>query len=154
MDSERLGVSRRVEASPVKIFALLTDPQGHVAIDSSGMLQSADGGPVHAAGDEFVVHMHREALNDAPIGKCEVTVLITRYESNSLLEWTVLSERTPAPVGHHFGYRLEPQGTGTLVRSYCDWSEIDPRYRGRISFPTIPEAALRATLGILPRTVE
>jgi len=30
----------------------------------------------------------------------------------------------------------------------------EARYRDKISFPIIPEAALRATLGILARTVE
>ena len=30
------------------------------------MLQDADGAPVAAAGDSFVVHMDREALNDFP----------------------------------------------------------------------------------------
>ncbi|WP_419702949.1 SRPBCC family protein [Promicromonospora sp. NFX87] len=152
--TERLEVSRSVAAPPEKVFALLTEPRGHVAIDSSGMLQAADGKLVEAVGDEFVVHMDREALNDAPIGKYDVTVLITRYETNSHLEWTVLSARTEVPVGHRYGYRLEPLGTGTLVRSYYDWSQIDPRYRGKISFPTVGESALRATLGILARTVE
>jgi hypothetical protein len=40
------------------------------------------------------------------------------------------------------------------VTSYYDWSEIDQKYRERDIFPVIPEAALRATLGILARTVE
>ncbi len=42
---------------------------------------------------------------------------------------------------------------GTLVTSYCDWSGIDPVWRERGIFPVISEAALRATLGILARTV-
>ena len=41
------------------------------------MLQDADGDPVRAAGDSFVVHMDREALNDYPqLGKYDVTVEI------------------------------------------------------------------------------
>jgi hypothetical protein len=63
MASERIEVQRLIEADPVSIFRVLCDPQGHVAIDSSGMLQSADGDPVAAVGDGFVVHMDREALN-------------------------------------------------------------------------------------------
>jgi hypothetical protein len=58
------------------------------------------------------------------------------------------------PIKHLFGYRLEPRDGGTLVTSYYDWSQIDDRYRDRGVFPVIPEAALRATLGILARTVE
>jgi hypothetical protein len=43
---------------------------------------------------------------------------------------------------------------GTLVTSYYDWSEIDPAWREADIFPIIPESALRATLGILARTVK
>ena len=40
------------------------------------------------------------------------------------------------------------------MTSYYDWSEIDAVYREADIFPVIPESALRATLGILARTVE
>jgi hypothetical protein len=153
MTAERFEVTRKVEAPPAKVFALLSDPQGHVAIDSSGMLQSADGEPVRGVGDEFVVHMDREALNDVPMGKYDVTVIITGYEQDALLEWTISGTIQP-PIRHLYGYRLAPDGDGTLVTSYYDWSRIEDRYRDKISFPIIPEAALRATLGILARTVE
>ncbi|MEA5367668.1 SRPBCC family protein [Amycolatopsis sp., V23-08] len=153
MTAERFEVTRKVEAPPAKVFALLSDPQGHVAIDSSGMLQSADGEPVRGVGDEFVVHMDREALNDVPMGKYDVTVIITEYEQDALLEWTISGTIQP-PIRHLYGYRLAPDGDGTLVTSYYDWSRIEDRYRDKISFPIIPEAALRATLGILARTVE
>ena len=58
-----------IPADPDAIFRVLTDPQGHVAIDSSGMLMDATGEPVTAVGDTFVVHMDREALNDVPMGR-------------------------------------------------------------------------------------
>ncbi len=61
-----IEVQRTIAAPAADIFAVLCDPQGHVAIDSSGMLQDADGSPVAASGDSFVVHMDREALNDFP----------------------------------------------------------------------------------------
>jgi hypothetical protein len=71
---ERLEVQRAVAASAGEIFAVLTDPRGHVAIDSSGMLMAASGDTVTKAGDTFVVHMDREALNDYPLG-----TLVTSY---------------------------------------------------------------------------
>ncbi len=64
--ADRIEVQRTIAAPASDIFAVLCDPQGHVAIDSSGMLQDADGSSVAAAGDSFVVHMDREALNDFP----------------------------------------------------------------------------------------
>jgi hypothetical protein len=39
------------------------------------------------------------------------------------------------------------------VTSYYDWSDISPEWKEAGIFPVISEAALRATLGILERTV-
>ncbi|MDX6282916.1 MAG: hypothetical protein QOH03_3987 [Kribbellaceae bacterium] len=152
-DKERFEVRRQIAAAPAEIFAVLREPSGHVAIDSSGMLQSAEGKPVTAVGDEFVVHMDREALNDLPLGKYDVTVIITRFTEDAELEWTISGSIQP-PIKHLYGYQLQPSATGTLVTSYYDWSQIEERYRGKVNFPIIPEAGLRATLGILARVVE
>jgi uncharacterized protein YndB with AHSA1/START domain len=156
---ERLEVTRHVNASPEQVFAVLCDPQGHVAIDASGMLQDADGDLVSGAGDTFVVHMDRESLGDLDMGKYDVTVHITAFEQDREIAWTIIGTIKP-PLKHVYGYRLEPQGTAdagegpsTLVTSYYDWSEIDDAYRGRGVFPVISESALKATLGILDRTV-
>lgn len=153
MTTERFEVQRPIAAAPATVFDVLCDPDGHVAIDSSGMLQSADGERVRQVGDQFVVHMDREALNDLPMGKYDVTVIITQLEPDALIEWTISGTIQP-PIRHLYGYRLEPTEAGTLVTSYYDWSQIDERYRDKGIFPIIPEAALRSTLGILARTVE
>jgi hypothetical protein len=147
-----IEVQRTIAASPADVFALLCDPQGHVAIDASGMLQDADGDPVSAVGDSFVVHMDREALNDFPMGKYDVTVNITQFEPDALIAWTILGQIKPQ-IGHVYGYRLEPDGEGTLVTSFYDWSGIDQKWRDAGIFPVISESALRGTLGILDRTV-
>jgi Polyketide cyclase / dehydrase and lipid transport len=153
MTTERFEVSREIAAPPARVFALLCDPQGHVLIDSSGMLQSAEGDTVRQVGDQFVVHMDREALNDYPMGKYDVTVIITQLRPDALIEWTISGQIQP-PIRHLYGYRLEPSATGTLLTSYYDWSQIDEKYREKGIFPVIPEAALRATLGILARNVQ
>jgi hypothetical protein len=147
---ERLEVQRAVAASPGEIFAVLSDPRGHVAIDSSGMLMAADGEPVAKAGDTFVVHMDREALSDFPLGLYDVTVEIVTFEQDREIAWTILGRWN---IGHVYGYRLEPIDAGTLVTSYYDWSAIEQSWKERAIFPVIPESALRATLGILARTV-
>ena len=113
---------------------------------------SSTGSPVNAVGDTFVVHMDREALNDYPLGEYDVTVTITTFEPDREIAWTILGVVRP-PIGHVYGYRLEPADGGTLVTSYYDWSSIDPVWRERAIFPVLSEGALRATLGILARTV-
>jgi hypothetical protein len=156
--TERIEVQRTIPASAADIFAVLCDPQGHVAIDASGMLQDADGAPAAAVGDSFVVHMDREALNDFPLGKYDVTVSISEFDKDRLIAWTILGQIKPQ-IGHVYGYRLEPDGSegsdeqATLVTSFYDWSDIDQHWRDAGIFPVISEGALRATLGILDRTV-
>jgi hypothetical protein len=151
--SERFEVARRMRALPSDVFAVLCDPQGHVAIDSSGMLQSASGAPVTAVGDTFVVHMDREALNHYPeLGRYDVTVTIRTFVPDREIAWFASGN---FDIGHFYGYRIEPVGDGySLVTSYYDWSEIDPSWRAAGMFPVLSEGALRATLGILARTVE
>ena len=153
MSTERIEVDRVIHASPADIFQVIQDPKGHVAIDSSGMLMGATGEPATKVGDTFVIHMDRQALNDYPLGIYDVTVLITRFEENKEIAWTVIGQLEPQ-IGHVYGYRMEPADGGTLVTSYYDWSEIDPVWRERDIFPIISETALRATLGILARNLE
>jgi hypothetical protein len=149
---ERMEVQRPIPVDAATIFRILCDPHGHVAIDSAGMLMDADGEPVKAVGDTFVVHMDREALNDFPLGLYDVTVEIVTFEQDREIAWTITGQIRPQ-IGHVYGYRLEPEEEGrTLVTSYYDWSDIDPTWKAANIFPIIPEGALRATLGILDRT--
>jgi len=149
---ERIEVQRTIPADAARVFAVLRDPKGHVTIDSSGMLQDSTGDPASKVGDEFVVHMDRESLNDYPMGKYDVTVTITAFEPDREIAWTILGQIRPQ-IGHVYGYTLEPVEGGTLVTSYYDWSDIDPAYKDAGIFPVISETALRATLGILERTL-
>ncbi len=150
----RLEVDRAIAATPSMIFDILRSPAGHVAIDASGMLMSADGEPAQAVGDRFVVHMDRDSLRDFDIGLYDVTVVIETYEADREISWSIDGVMQP-PIGHIYGYRLEPIDGGTLVTSYYDWSNIHESYEAMADaiFPVISETNLRATLGILARTV-
>ena len=147
---ERIEVSRAIAAKPAAIFAVLRDPSGHVAIDASGMLMWASGSPASTAGDTFVMHMDRDALRDVDLGQYQVTVIFVTYEQDREIAWTV-GRTADERFGHVYGYRLDPIPEGTLVTQYYDWSGINGPLKER--FPIIPESALRATLGILARTV-
>src|SRR5690349_1043613 len=151
--TERFEVQRTIPADAATIFKVVTDPQGHVAIDASGMLQSATGEPASAVGDTFVIHMDREALGDFPMGKYDVIVTITGYEQDRFITWDVSGKDHPS-IGHWYGYRLEPTDDGsTVVTSIYDWSQIGEDWKATGAWPIIPESALKATLGILERTV-
>src|ERR1700722_11561622 len=152
MSAERIEVQRTIRAEPSAIFKMLRDPEGHVAIDSSGMLMSAEGAPVSKVGDTFTIHMDREALNDYPLGPYDVVVTITEFIKDREIAWSIAGLVRPS-IGHVYGYRLEPVDDATLVTSYYDWSNISQEWRDAGIFPVISEGAIRATLGILDRTV-
>jgi hypothetical protein len=152
MTVERIEVERTIPTDASTIFGVLCDPMGHVTIDSSGMLMGATGDVVTAVGDTFIVHMDREALNDYPLGQYDVTVTITKFERDREIAWTILGQIKPQ-IGHVYGYTLAPAEGGTLVTSYYDWSSIDPAWKEAAIFPVLSEGALRATLGILERTL-
>jgi hypothetical protein len=147
--SERFEVQRIIPADAAVIFRIVSDPRGHVAIDASGMLQGSTGEPAGAVGDTFVIHMDRESLNDFPLGKYQVTVHIITFERDREIAWNLGPD---VPFPHFYGYRLEVgEGGVTNVTSYYDWSKVTGDLKER--FPIVPESALRATLGILERTV-
>jgi hypothetical protein len=147
--ADRIEVTRPIPGSPSAIFDILRSPAGHVAIDASGMLQDFTGEPAEKVGDTFIIHMDRESLNDIPLGKYDVTVHITVFERDKEIAWDLGPD---IPVPHFYGYRLESGEAGvTDVTSYYDWSKVSEEHKHR--FPIVPESALRATLGILERTV-
>jgi hypothetical protein len=151
--SERFEVQRTIPADPAAIFAIVSSPTGHVTIDATGMLQGSTGEPARAVGDTFIIHMDRESLGDMPMGKYDVIVTITAYEQDAYITWEVSGEGFPS-IGHYYGYRLEPVEGGTLVTSIYDWSAVDDKWRPNDdTWPIIPELSLKATLGILERTV-
>jgi len=147
--SDRIEVTRPIAASPSAIFDVVRSPAGHVAIDASGMLQDYTGVPAEGVGDTFVIHMDRESLNDFPLGRYDVTVHIIAFDRDKEIAWDLGPD---VPVAHFYGYRLESRDDGTTdVTSYYDWSKVSDDRKER--FPIVPESALRATLGILERTV-
>ncbi|MGI9607946.1 MAG: polyketide cyclase [Acidimicrobiales bacterium] len=154
MTELRIEVDRKIRAEPSKIFGLLRDPAGHVAIDASGMLQSFTGSPVSAVDDRFTIHMDRDALRDMDLEEYDVEVVISAYEPDRAIAWWIDGAIQP-PIGHFYGYRLDPIDDGTLVTSYYDWSNVHEKYARFVDsrFPIISEQTLRGTLGILARTV-
>ena len=146
---DRIEVTRPIPATASAIFDIVRSPEGHVAIDGSGMLQDFTGEPAEKVGDTFVVHMDRESLNDVPLGKYDVTVHIIAFEQDREIAWDLGPD---LGIPHFYGYRLEPGDDGvTNVTSYYDWSKVEGDFKDR--FPIVPDSSLRASLGILERTV-
>ena len=144
----RMTVTRVIPASAEVIFALVTLPSGHVAMDGSGMLLAApDDTPLTKVGDSFVINMDREPLGDVPnMGKYDVLNTVPAIEPNRLLEWSVGTVGRPA-FGHFYGIALTPiSDSETSVANYVDWSGIPDKYRDRVTFPVVPQHMMEASL--------
>ena len=149
----RLELTRVLAAPVAAIFALISDPDGHVKIDGSGMLVAAqDSKPMTGVGDSFVMNMDREALGDIPLGKYQVRNTVTAFVPDELFEWNVGGVDQP-PFGHVYGYRLAPRDDRTTeVTLYVDWSGVRPgSIRDR--FPIVPAHMLERSLDNLEALV-
>ena len=121
--------SGRSRPTPATIFAVLRDPQGHVAIDSSGMLMDATGEPA-TRGRRHVRRPHgprgAERLPDGQVRRDG------RHHDVRARPRDRVDDRgqIKPPIGHVYGYTLEPVDGGTLVTSYYDWSDDRPDVEG------------------------
>ena len=141
MSTERVSATRRIAASASTLYAIVSDPNGHIAIDGSGMLEAApDARALTAVGDTFVIDMDRTPLGDIPgLVKYKVQNTVTAIEPDRLFEWTIGGVDQP-PLGHVYGWQLTPVSENeTDVTNYCDWTNItdELRARGR-EWPIVP----------------
>lgn len=154
MTEQRISVTRRIAAPAERIFALISDPDGQVAIDGSGMLLAApDSRPVSAVGDTFVMNMDREPLGDLPMGKYTVRNTVVVFTPDEELAWQP-GAVDRSPIGHTYGYRLVAVDGATDVTSYCDWSGAHPKLLERLTWPIVPLSMLEKSLDNLQRLAE
>jgi hypothetical protein len=149
---DRVTITRRIAAPAHRIFEILTDPQRHVDIDSSGMLLAAPNAtPLRAVGDTFEIDMDREPLGDLPLGKYKVVNTVTSWIQDVEVAWTVVAPGKRS-AGHVWGYHLEPVNDNeTNVTNYYDWSAVSQEWRERFHWPVVPPAMFEQTLVNLER---
>lgn len=152
MATDRVSVSRRIDASAATVFSVITEPRQHVEIDGSGMLMATTNEQLRAVGDTFDMDMDREPLGDLPMGKYKVRNTVTKLEPDVALEWNVGGVDQP-PFGHVFGYELLAAGpSSTDVTLYCDWTGVRASSI-RDRFPIVPVHMLEKSLDNLQRIV-
>lgn len=140
-DEKQIEASRTVSAPPDRVFALVSDPKQHHAIDGSGFLQGTTSDPITGVGQVFAMEMYSEQL-----GPWRTFNTVTEYEPAAALGWAPdLDPDCPlAPKlagitlgGHTYTYRLHETGEGTEVRLVYDWSGVsDPRFEALCPFVT------------------
>lgn len=122
-----VSVSRRIEASAERLFALIADSANHPLIDGSGMVREpAPPVRLSRAGDSFLMNMHHDEF-----GYYQMRNEVVNYEAGRRLTWEPArvaaspeeQEAIGDPARYRWGYELSPDGPGaTLVTETFDCS--------------------------------
>jgi Polyketide cyclase / dehydrase and lipid transport len=153
MSPDRVSATRRIAAPASALFEIVSRPSGQVAIDGSGMLDSApDDRVLTQVGETFDMDMDREPLGDIPnLKKYQVRNTVTRITPDRLIEWTIGFGDHP-PFGHVYGWLLDPVTEAeTDVTNYCDWSQASEEMRSGVTWPVVPVAMLEKSVANLER---
>ena len=120
-----VSVSRRIEASPERLFALVADSANHPLIDGSGMVREpAPAARLSRTGDVFVMNMHHDEFGDY-----QMRNEVLEYEAGRRLVWEPVRVTTSpeeledmgGPARYRWGYEFSPDGPGaTLVTETFD----------------------------------
>jgi uncharacterized protein YndB with AHSA1/START domain len=120
-----VSVSRRIEATPERLFALVADSANHPLIDGSGMVREpAPAARLSRTGDVFLMDMHHEEFGDY-----QMRNEVVEYQADRRLVWEptrVASspeerEAVGDPARYRWGYEFSPDGLGaTLVTETFD----------------------------------
>ena len=120
-----VSVSRRIEASPEQLFALVADSANHPLIDGSGMVREpAPTVRLSRTGEVFVMNMHHERFGDY-----QMRNEVLEYEAGRRLVWEPTRvaaspeelESFGGPARYRWGYEFSPDGPGaTLVTETFD----------------------------------
>jgi hypothetical protein len=153
-----VSVSRRIEAPPEVIFAVLADPRRHLEIDGSGMLRgAASDSMITGVGDVFVMRMYYSELGDYDMNNH-----VVEYERDRRIGWEPEAGDSYPGVeaqgaderrwGHRWSYQLTPDGpAATIVTESYDCSRAPAEERAGIDDGRVWQQSMAATLERLDR---
>jgi hypothetical protein len=153
VSTKRVAATRRITAPASTIFAIVSDPVGHVDIDGSGMLEAApDARKLTEVGQTFEMDMDRRPLGDIPnMGKYQVRNTVTQITPDRLFEWGVGTIDRPM-FGHVYGWQIDPVGDDECdVTNYCDWTNIPEEMLSAREWPIVPLSMMEKSVENLER---
>ena len=149
METERVKVSRTIEATPEAVFAVLADPSAHADIDGTGWVRgSMDGDRITAAGQVFRMAMHHP---NHPDKDYKIANLVEVFDEPQAIAWKPGTE-APETGELSFGgwiWRYDLEATGpslTTVTLTYDWSAVPPQVREYLQFPPFDNDHLENSL--------
>ena len=154
-DERKQVVTGTVDARPERVFAVLSDPANHTAIDGAGMLRglASNPGPVQAVGASWVMNMNQPNLGDYQM-RSEVIA----FDTGRQIAWAP-GIHPPDSLAHlvgdiefqgyHYAWDLAPGADGgTEVTHTYDWSGVKDE-RALPFFPRVTTDQMSETINRL-----
>jgi uncharacterized protein YndB with AHSA1/START domain len=151
MANENLSATTRINAPAEAIFAVLSDPNSHAAIDGTGWVREPlDGQELTTPGQVFRMAMYHP---NHPDGNYQMANRIEVLDRPRAISWKPGQDRGDGNLqfgGWIWRYDLAPVGSAeTEVTLSYDWSAVPDVLRQRIAFPPFPPEHLERSLGHL-----
>ena len=151
MADDRVTATRVVNAPVEAVFAVLTDPAKHAAIDGTGWVcETVDSTPLTAAGQIFRMSMYHP---NHPEGNYETANRVQVFDPPSTISWETGYDPGDGTLrfgGWFWRYDLTPVGpSSTTVTLTYDWSACSHSVRELIGFPPFPPEHLGNSLAHL-----
>ena len=156
MSEETLSVTLRIPAKAEAVFAVLTEPGTHPAIDGTGWVAAArETAPITETGQVFRMRMYHP---NHPDGHYEMANRVEVLDPPWAITWQPGQDVAGSDElqfgGWTYGYRLAPADDGgTDVTLTYDWSAVPAFIREYISFPPFApdhlENSLRNLAGLV-----
>ena len=156
MAEDRVSATRVIDAPAEAIFAVLTDPAKHAAIDGTGWVVrgSRESKPLTAAGQIFRMSMYHP---NHPDGSYQTANRVQAIDPPRTVSWETGEEAGDGTLrlgGWSWRYDLTPAGpSSTAVTLSYDWSAAPDTIRERMAFPPFPPEHLSNSLAHLAELV-
>lgn len=129
IEQTTIEITRRIDAPPGVLFAILADPTTHPGLDGSGMVRGAQSSDaVQAVGDVFTMEMFNDRMGDY-----EMANRVVVFEPDRQIAWQPVLAKAGRPededgVGKSahqvWGFQLVPAGpSATDVTEFFDCTE-------------------------------
>lgn len=155
MAQENLSVSRTVAAPVTRVFAVLSDPRTHAAIDGTGWVREPDDpAPLTEAGQVFRMAMYH---SNHPEGDYRVANQVQVIDPPRTISWQTGQEHDDGRLdlgGWVWRYDLAPASEATVVTLTYDWSAVPAPVREYIQFPPFAPEHLSNSLDHLADLAE
>jgi len=149
VEQENVSATLTVAASAGRVFAVLSDPATHAAIDGTGWVREpADRAPLTEVGQIFRMEMYHPARPD---GDYQTANKVHVLDPPRAIGWLTGYDRNGDGQlefgGWFWRYDLAPLGPSeTEVRLTYDWSAVPQPIREHIQFPPFGPEHLTSSL--------